>query len=35
MELRLNSSVRIKYKIFVSAVEYLPFSTMDDSKASL
>ncbi|KAF7814004.1 nuclear pore complex protein NUP107 [Senna tora] len=34
MELRLNSSVHVKYKIFLSAMEYLPFSTVDDSKAS-
>lgn len=34
MELRLNSSVHIKYKIFLSAMEYLPFSCGDDSKGS-
>ncbi|KAF5951308.1 hypothetical protein HYC85_009252 [Camellia sinensis] len=34
MELRLNSSVHVKYKIFVSAIEYLPFSPRDDSKGS-
>ncbi|KAJ7963320.1 Nuclear pore complex protein [Quillaja saponaria] len=34
MELRLNSSVHVKYKIFLSAMEYLPFSTGDDSKGS-
>ncbi|XP_052183667.1 nuclear pore complex protein NUP107 [Diospyros lotus] len=34
MELRLNSSVHIKYRIFLSAIEYLPFSTGDDSKGS-
>ncbi|KAK4479532.1 hypothetical protein RD792_015048 [Penstemon davidsonii] len=34
MELRLNSSVHIRYKIFLSAIEYLPFSTEDDSKGS-
>ncbi|KAI9102934.1 hypothetical protein K1719_023373 [Acacia pycnantha] len=34
MELRLNSSVHVKYKIFLSAMEYLPFSTVDDSKGS-
>ncbi|KAL7234868.1 hypothetical protein ACSBR1_018352 [Camellia fascicularis] len=34
MELRLNSSVHVKYKIFVSAIEYLPFSPGDDSKGS-
>lgn len=34
MELRLNSSVYVKYKIFLSAMEYLPFSPGDDSKAS-
>ncbi|CAL5330799.1 unnamed protein product [Camellia sinensis] len=32
MELRLNSSVHVKYKIFVSAIENLPFSAGDDSK---
>ncbi|XP_071731961.1 nuclear pore complex protein NUP107 isoform X2 [Rutidosis leptorrhynchoides] len=26
MELRLNSSVHVRYKIFLSAIEYLPFS---------
>ncbi|GMP40675.1 hypothetical protein CsSME_00011027 [Camellia sinensis var. sinensis] len=34
MELRLNSSVHVKYKIFLSAIEYLPFSPGDDSKGS-
>ncbi|KDP40670.1 hypothetical protein JCGZ_24669 [Jatropha curcas] len=34
MELRLNSSVHIKYKIFLSAMEYLPFSSEVDSKGS-
>ncbi|XP_047340938.1 nuclear pore complex protein NUP107 [Impatiens glandulifera] len=34
MELRLNSSVHTKYKIFLSAMEYLPFSPEDDSKGS-
>lgn len=34
MELRLNSSVHVKYKIFLSAMEYLPFSKGDDSKGS-
>uniref|UniRef100_A0A7N0RJF5 Nuclear pore complex protein n=2 Tax=Kalanchoe fedtschenkoi TaxID=63787 RepID=A0A7N0RJF5_KALFE len=34
MELRLNSSVHVKYEIFLSAIEYLPFSPEDDSKAS-
>lgn len=34
MELRLNSSVHVKYKIFLSAMEYLPFSMEDDSKGS-
>ncbi|KAL7234888.1 hypothetical protein ACSBR1_018372 [Camellia fascicularis] len=34
MELRLNSSVHVKCKIFVSAIEYLPFSPGDDSKGS-
>lgn len=34
MELRLNGSVHVKYKIFLSAVEYLPFSPGDDSKGS-
>ncbi|XP_077236432.1 nuclear pore complex protein isoform X2 [Tasmannia lanceolata] len=32
MELRLNSSVHVKYKLFLTAMEYLPFSTGDDSK---
>ncbi|XP_057746155.1 nuclear pore complex protein NUP107 [Arachis stenosperma] len=31
MELRLDSSVHVKYKIFLSAIEYLPFSSEDDS----
>ncbi|KAL3528565.1 hypothetical protein ACH5RR_007887 [Cinchona calisaya] len=34
MELRLNSSVHVRYKIFLSAIEYLPFSAGDDSKGS-
>ncbi|EOY27317.1 Nuclear pore complex protein Nup107 isoform 2, partial [Theobroma cacao] len=34
MELRLNSSVHVKYKIFLSAMEYLPFSQGDDLKGS-
>ncbi|KAJ0008281.1 hypothetical protein Pint_29237 [Pistacia integerrima] len=34
MELRLNSSVHVKYRIFLSAMEYLPFSPGDDSKGS-
>ncbi|KAK6911833.1 Nuclear pore protein 84/107 [Dillenia turbinata] len=34
MELRLNESMHVKYKIFLSAVEYLPFSPGDDSKGS-
>jgi len=34
MELRLNSSLHTMYKLFLSAVEYLPFSSGDASKAS-
>lgn len=34
MELRLNSSVHVRYKIFLSAIEYLPFSPGDDSKGT-
>ncbi|KAJ0008006.1 hypothetical protein Pint_29198 [Pistacia integerrima] len=34
MELRLNRSVHVKYKIFFSVMEYLPFSPGDDSKGS-
>nr|XP_027125162.1 nuclear pore complex protein NUP107 [Coffea arabica]XP_027125163.1 nuclear pore complex protein NUP107 [Coffea arabica] len=34
MELRLNSSVHVRYKIFLAAIEYLPFSAGDDSKGS-
>ncbi|KAI4355403.1 hypothetical protein L6164_004182 [Bauhinia variegata] len=34
MELRLNSSEHVKHKIFLSAMEYLPFSPVDDSKGS-
>ncbi|KAL0562213.1 hypothetical protein IC582_002665 [Cucumis melo] len=34
MELRLNSSVQVKYKIFLAAIEYLPFSPDHDSKGS-
>ena len=30
----LTSSVHVKYKIFLSAMEYLPFSSEDDSKGS-
>ncbi|PKA59339.1 hypothetical protein AXF42_Ash001433 [Apostasia shenzhenica] len=33
MELRLNSSVHVKYKVFRSAIEHLPFSSEDHSKA--
>uniref|UniRef100_A0A5B7BC96 Nuclear pore complex protein n=1 Tax=Davidia involucrata TaxID=16924 RepID=A0A5B7BC96_DAVIN len=34
MELRLNGSVHVRYKIFLSAIGYLPFSPGDDSKGS-
>ncbi|KAJ8539332.1 hypothetical protein K7X08_013584 [Anisodus acutangulus] len=34
MELRLNSSVHVRYKIFLSAIEYLQFASEDDSKGS-
>ncbi|KAL7234882.1 hypothetical protein ACSBR1_018366 [Camellia fascicularis] len=34
MELRLNNSVHVKYKIFLSAIEYLAFSLGDDLKGS-
>ncbi|XVF74277.1 hypothetical protein PTKIN_Ptkin13bG0097300 [Pterospermum kingtungense] len=34
MELRLNGSVHVKYKIFLSAMEYLPFSQGDDLRGS-
>ncbi|KAJ0075226.1 hypothetical protein Patl1_33734 [Pistacia atlantica] len=34
MELRLKSHVHVKYRIFLSAMEYLPFSPGDDSKGS-
>ncbi|KAF6164632.1 hypothetical protein GIB67_032860 [Kingdonia uniflora] len=34
MELRLNGSVHIKYKIFLSAMEYLPFSFEDESRGN-
>nr|GFB83635.1 nuclear pore complex protein NUP107 [Tanacetum cinerariifolium] len=34
MELRLNSSVHVRYKIFLSAIEYLPFSPGVDSDGS-
>ncbi|KAK9756015.1 hypothetical protein RND81_01G067200 [Saponaria officinalis] len=34
MELRLTASVHVKYKLFLSVVEYLPFSPEDDSKGS-
>ncbi|EPS66094.1 hypothetical protein M569_08683, partial [Genlisea aurea] len=30
MELRLNSSVHVRYKVFLSAIEYLPFSSEED-----
>ncbi|XP_042452752.1 nuclear pore complex protein NUP107-like isoform X1 [Zingiber officinale] len=33
MELRLNSSIHVKYKIFLLGMEYLPFSSEDGSKA--
>ncbi|XP_068662789.1 nuclear pore complex protein NUP107 [Aristolochia californica] len=33
MELKLNSSMQVKYKLFRTAVEHLPFSQVDDSKA--
>uniref|UniRef100_A0A0E0MHL3 Nuclear pore complex protein n=1 Tax=Oryza punctata TaxID=4537 RepID=A0A0E0MHL3_ORYPU len=35
MELRLNSSLHTMFKLFLSAVEYLPFSSGDASVASL
>jgi hypothetical protein len=31
---RPANSVHVKYKIFLSAMEYLPFSSGDDSKGS-
>ncbi|KAJ9568502.1 hypothetical protein OSB04_004468 [Centaurea solstitialis] len=31
MELRLNGSVHVRYKIFLSAIEYLPFSPGDSN----
>ncbi|XP_039127223.1 nuclear pore complex protein NUP107 [Dioscorea cayenensis subsp. rotundata] len=34
MELRLNDSLHVKYKLFLSAMEYLPFSSGNESKAS-
>ncbi|KAL7113980.1 hypothetical protein ACP275_04G093000 [Erythranthe tilingii] len=34
MELRLNSSMHVRYKMFISAIEYLPFSPEDESKGS-
>ncbi|KAL2933163.1 hypothetical protein RDABS01_016282 [Bienertia sinuspersici] len=34
MELRLNASVHVKYKLFISAMEYLPFSAEDESRGS-
>ncbi|GAV61419.1 Nup84_Nup100 domain-containing protein [Cephalotus follicularis] len=34
MELRLNSSAHVKYKIFLSAIEYLPYSPGDETKGS-
>ncbi|PRQ51617.1 putative nuclear pore protein 84/107 [Rosa chinensis] len=33
MELRLDSSVHVKYKIFLSAIEYLQFSPLDNSNS--
>ncbi|XP_078148291.1 nuclear pore complex protein isoform X3 [Carex rostrata] len=33
MELRLNSRMSVKHKLFYSAVQYLPFSSEDNSKA--
>ncbi|XP_010552251.1 PREDICTED: nuclear pore complex protein NUP107 [Tarenaya hassleriana] len=34
MELRMNSSVHVKCKIFLSAMEFLPFSPVDDSQGN-
>ncbi|CAN8269358.1 unnamed protein product [Cochlearia groenlandica] len=34
MELRMHSSVHVKYKIFLSAMEYLSFSPEDDSQGN-
>ncbi|KMT04794.1 hypothetical protein BVRB_7g169670 [Beta vulgaris subsp. vulgaris] len=34
MELRLNASVHIKYKLFLSSLEYLPFSPGDEPRGS-
>ncbi|KAL6491760.1 hypothetical protein OROGR_034125 [Orobanche gracilis] len=34
MELRLNSSLHVRIKIFHSAIQHLPFSSEDDSKGS-
>ncbi|KAJ6827274.1 vicilin-like seed storage protein [Iris pallida] len=34
MEQRLDSSMHVKYKLFLAAIEYLPFSSEDVSKAS-
>ncbi|CAI0419242.1 unnamed protein product [Linum tenue] len=34
MELRITSSVHVKYKLFLAAMEYLQFSPLDDSKGS-
>lgn len=34
MELRLNASVHVKYKLFLSAIEYLSFSPGDESRGS-
>ncbi|KAI4325370.1 hypothetical protein MLD38_030775 [Melastoma candidum] len=34
MELRLSSSIHVKYKIFLSAIEYLPYTSSDDSRGS-
>ncbi|KAJ3681103.1 hypothetical protein LUZ60_015592 [Juncus effusus] len=34
LELRLNSSMNVKHKLFLSAVEYLPFSSADNQRAT-
>ncbi|XP_057535635.1 nuclear pore complex protein NUP107 isoform X2 [Amaranthus tricolor] len=34
MELRMNASIHVKYKLFLSAMEYLPFFPGDESKGS-
>ncbi|KAL8118826.1 nuclear pore complex protein NUP107 [Apium graveolens] len=34
MELRLNGSVHVRYNIFLSAIEYLPFADEDETKGS-